>query len=92
MITITAGAEKALGSGISKEELEGGVSYRFSEEGTGGVTLTKGKYEQGDAEFDYQGETVLRIPPAIADRLGEVMVDVAPTPDGTLTLVLKSPE
>jgi hypothetical protein len=90
MISLTAEAGQVLEAGISEEELRADVSYRFAEQETGEVALTKGLARDGDVEVDYQGETVLRVPESIADRLGDVTLDAVPAGDGSHELVLRS--
>jgi hypothetical protein len=89
---LTAEAENVLGGGISEKDIEEAVSYRFSQDDRGEVTLTKGGCEPGDVEFGYRGHVVLRVPAAIADRLGEVLVDVESASDGKSRLALLSLE
>lgn len=93
MVELTAQAGVALGNSLPPEEVQEKIAFRFTEQESGGITLTKGGYETGDIELEHEGDIVLRVPSTVADQIGDVMVDVAPAEDGSggVMLVLRRP-
>lgn len=90
MITLTEEAKTVLATSMPSEERLSEISFRFTEQASGDVRLEKGGREEGDLEFDHEGEVILRIPPGIAERLNNASIDVTPVDDeGSYRIVVR---
>ncbi len=87
MIRITREAGTVLSAQISDDWKADGQAFRLEDVEQDQIALGHGPRMDGDVEVDYRGEPVLYVPDSLAERLGNITVDVAHV-DGAIELQL----
>ncbi|UCF34144.1 MAG: hypothetical protein JSV78_02325 [Phycisphaerales bacterium] len=81
MFSITDAAGAHLAKILEEETCPDDVAIRFVHEGQGIAMKLDGERE-GDATFEHEGRTVLRLDQGLAQLLEHETLDVEPMPDG----------
>jgi hypothetical protein len=93
MVEITEQASAVLVGSLSDDDVENGRAFRFSDTGDGQIRVEKDEKHEDDIELDREGTAVLFVPQDLAEKFGDVTVDVAPSSDNQgLRLVLRQSE
>ena len=93
MVEITEQASAVLVGSLSDEDVEGGRAFRFSDAGDGQIRVEKDEKHDEDIQLEREGTAVLFVPQDLAEKFGDVTVDVTQSPESDgLRLVLRQTE
>lgn len=90
MIRITREAGTVLSARIPDEWKVEGKAFRLEDLEPDQIALGQGPRRDGDVEVDYAGQPVLYVPDSLADRLGDITVDVTHVNGGIALQVVKA--
>jgi hypothetical protein len=90
MIRITNEAGTVLSARIPGDWRDTGEAFRLESVAPDQIALTHGPRQDGDVEVDYRGEPVLYVPDTLAQKLGDVTVDITHVDGGIALQVLKA--
>lgn len=92
MITITDQAASALSQSLSEEERINGKIFRFRLIDSSTIEVHKEEPATQDETLEHDGYPVLAVPQEVREVFDNLTIDVAPTPEGDMALVIKSGE
>jgi hypothetical protein len=90
VITLTDRAASALSQSLSEEDRINGKVFRFKLRDGSTVEVHKEEPAVEDETLEHNGYPVLAVPSDVTAVFDNLTVDIAPTPEGDMALVIKS--